>query len=118
MVPEYLGIADIGISYIPINEFFDRQPALKTLEYLAGGLPVIATNTAGNRLFIKHGYNGLLTGDDEDGLAQAIESLAADRKLREELACNSRGSVKDFDWTQIVKGQLLPVYETVLARLE
>ena len=117
-VPEYLSIADIGVSYIPINEFFDCQPVLKTLEYLASGLPVVATNTSGNRVSVRHGYNGFLANDYENDFAQSMASLVADAKLRQRLACNSRSSVNRFDWMRIEKDQLLPAYEVIWNRSE
>lgn len=113
-VPEYLKMADVGISYIPINDFLDCQPSLKTIEYLAAGLPVIVTNTAGNRLFVKHGYNGLLVNDDENNVAEAITSLATNTKLRRQFANNSHSSVSNFDWMLIVKDQLIPAYKSLL----
>ena len=113
-VPIYLSIADIGISYIPINDFLDPQPPLKTLEYLSAGLPVIATNTTGNRIFIKHGYNGLLIGDDEESLAEAIKLLVTEPELRRQLARNSHKSIKHLDWRRIVKNHLIPVYAKVI----
>ena len=113
-VPEYLKMADVGISYIPINDFLDCQPSLKTIEYLAAGLPVIVTNTAGNRLFVKHGYNGLLINDDENDIVEAIESLMINTELRRQFANNSHSSVSNFDWMLIVKDQLIPAYKNLL----
>ncbi|MCC2631391.1 MAG: glycosyltransferase family 4 protein, partial [Patescibacteria group bacterium] len=44
-VPSLLAEADCGLAYVPITPWFNPQPPLKTLEYLASGLNVVATKT-------------------------------------------------------------------------
>ena len=74
-VRDYISAADIGISYVPINESFSYNPPLKTFEYLACGLPTIATATESNRRIIDDGFNGILTSDNPEYLADAIINL-------------------------------------------
>jgi len=113
-VPKFLSAADIAVSYIPIIPAFDAQPPVKTVEYLACSLPVIATDTKGNKRFIVHEWNGLLTKDDPDSLSKAIVRLAQDANLRATLSRNARSSVKNYDWTTIVKERILPAYQKIL----
>lgn len=113
-MPAYLNAADIAISYVPITPQYDLQPPLKTVEYLASGLPTIATDTLGNRGFIKDGYNGLLVDDDIVSLADAMTKLIENEELREKFKKNSRNSVFEYDWKNIVENKLIPVYEKVL----
>jgi len=113
-IPDYINSADIGISYVPITPEYNVQPPLKTVEYMACGLPTIATNTLGNRRFIKNGFNGLLVKDNPDDLAKAIIRLVGDKKLRDKITKNSRNSVKEYDWENIVKKKLIPVYNKKL----
>ena len=61
-------LCEVGVSYIPINEYFDIQPATKTHEYLANGMYVIATNTSENRKIININ-NGALIEDSSDEFA-------------------------------------------------
>ena len=107
-LPEY----DLGLSYIP-SGIYETAPALKTLEYLACGLPVLATNTHGNRMFVKQGINGFLA--DESLFAQQIVEIVSQVELPE-IRQNARVSVASFDWKKIVNERLLPVYRNLLEK--
>jgi glycosyltransferase involved in cell wall biosynthesis len=113
-VPIHLAAADCFISYVPITPEFDIQPPLKTVEALATGLPVIATNTLGNRRFICDGENGVLTGDDAPSISSAMLLMMRDASLREKVQNNARKSVEEHDWKKIVSQKLLPAYERIL----
>lgn len=60
---KYFDQANIGVSHIPITEYFDCQPPTKTFEYLLSGLCVIGTNTTENKKIINNS-NGVLINDD------------------------------------------------------
>ena len=113
-MPNYVAAADIGLGYVPITSQYDLQPPLKTVEYLASGLPVVATKTKGNMLFVLHEANGLLSEDDHNAIADQIVCLATKPALREELASRARSSVEHYDWNRIVEDMLLPVYQRAL----
>lgn len=74
----YLKESNIGVSYIPITNYYNYQPATKTYEYLMSGLPVIATSTFENRIIINKS-NGVLIDDNPvsfcNGLSQIYESI-------------------------------------------
>jgi len=114
LIPNYLNTADIGISYVPITPEFNVQPPLKTVEYLACGLPTIATDTIGNRRFIKNEVNGILIEDTPDAVSYSILRLAKDNALRNKLRKNSRKSIMQYDWKNIVENMLMPVYKNLL----
>lgn len=113
-MPKFLSAADIAVSYVPLVPAFERQPPQKTIEYLACSLPVIATETWGNRQFIVHERNGLLTKDDSNSLSEAIIRLSRDMHLRENLSQRARLSVKDYDWKTIFNRRILPAYQKIL----
>lgn len=113
-VVNYIGIADIGISYIPINENYNYNPPLKTFEYMACGLPTIATNTESNRRIIKDGFNGILVNDIPDHIATAIVNLLKDKKKQLLLMENARKSIMDYDFGHITKSALVPLYRRLL----
>jgi len=115
-MPAFLSAADIAVSYVPLVPAFDKQPPLKTIEYLACSLPVIATETAGNRQFIAHEKNGLLTKDDPNSLSETIIRLSKDADLRATLSRNARPSVKNYDWKTIVEERILPAYKKILSK--
>lgn len=110
-VPAYVRAFDIGAAYVADKPQYRNQPPLKTVEFLASGLPVVATNTPGNRRFVEDRSNGLLSGDTPDEYALAISELCEDSALRADLRERARESVREFDYERIVTDWLIPVYE-------
>ncbi len=114
-IPQYINGADLAISYIPIIREYYNQPPLKTAEYMACQIPTIATNTAGNRIFIKNNFNGLLINDDPPSLAEAILKILADNNLRNKIISNSRKTIiNDYDWLSLTKKGVIPFYFQLL----
>jgi len=60
------------------------------LEAMAVGVPVIASNTLGNRKIVRHKFNGLLfEPDDVKDLKEKIIEVLSDEKLRDILSQNA-----------------------------
>lgn len=114
-VPSYMRCCNVFLSYVPITPEFDIQPPLKTVEALACGLPVIATDTLGNRRFITHRENGFLSGDDASSVKNAMVTVMENESLRKNLEENARPSVRACSWDTIVKEKLLPAYEQLIS---
>jgi glycosyltransferase involved in cell wall biosynthesis len=114
-IQDYVAAADIGFAYVPATPNFEHNPPLKTAEFLAAGLPTVATDTHGNRVYITHEQNGLLAADDPAALAGALCRLLDDPVLRARLVAAARPSVMRFDWRTIVQERLLPVYQRYVA---
>ena len=113
-VHKYITVGDVGLAYVPIVPQYDLQPPLKTVEFLACGLPTVATWTRGNALFIREGENGLLVQDTPEAIAGGLLQLVEDRALCQKLALNARPSVAEYDWKKIVRDKLLPVYRQLV----
>ena len=73
------------------------------LEAMASGLPIITSNVLGVRNVVKNGYNGLLVEPTPQKIADAIEKLIANPKLRKKLAQNGLKEVKKYSWKEIIK---------------
>lgn len=103
---------DAGLAFVP-NTLFETAPPLKTIEYMACGLPVLASDTIGNRIFIEDGTTGLLFSNDPHSIACAIERFA---KLQDREAMSKRALdiAQTFSWKEIVPQRLLPVYDELL----
>lgn len=114
-IPEYTAACDIGFAYVPNIPQFRYQPPLKTAEFLACGLPTIATNTEGNLHFVTHEENGLVVADDTNELAKAIQRIVEEPNLFTTLQNSARSSALQHDWTHIVSTQLIPFYKSILA---
>lgn len=104
---KYFDEANIGISYVPITEYFKYQPPTKTYEYVLSGLYCLATRTFENEQIIKEGVNGYLILDNPVAFADALEYLAKNMTLISEQ--NVRDSLADYTWKNIVSSYLIPI---------
>lgn len=75
--------------------------------------PIIATSVGGNVEIIAHRKTGLLIKPrDVDALLSAMEMLRKDTVLRKKLGDKARAQyVKKFDFDNIVKQHIIPVYK-------
>ncbi len=103
-VPEHLAQADVGLAPFSPAAF----PALrlgwfwspiKIFEYLASGLAVVTIGIQELRELLPGSVARFYTPGDVDGLAHAIEALAADRAALEQMQLASRSLAKSrFTW--------------------
>lgn len=115
-VVNYVGIADIAISYVPINESYNYNPPLKTFEYLACGMPTIATKTISNKNIIDNGVNGILVSDTPDEISNAVIELLSNSEKRKNISQNARGSISNYDYKYLASNYLVPLYKSLLLR--
>jgi glycosyltransferase involved in cell wall biosynthesis len=97
---------NIGISFIPITEYFDNQPPTKTFEYLLAGMAVIATKTKENRRIIND-TNGILINDNSNSFAIGLEKLSKNLAMYNSFSIAS-GSTK-YTWEHIINNTLLNI---------
>jgi glycosyltransferase involved in cell wall biosynthesis len=98
-LPDYLKIANVGISFIPIIPKFDHQPPTKTFEYLLAGIPVIATATNANKQIIND-TNGVLIQDTPESFALGIEKILHNFQYYD--SHKIKQSICDYKWEAIV----------------
>lgn len=79
---------DIGICPLLDTQFSRSKSWIKALEYMARGMPVVASDVEPYRRFITHGVNGFLVKREHEWLA-ALSTLASDDKLRAEMGANA-----------------------------
>lgn len=111
-VPRLLAAADIGLAYVTNKPQYRHQPPIKTVEYLASGLPVVATDTEGNKQFVDE-HTGVLREDTATAYADGITKLARDHTdySTDEL----RDAVSRYDYKYTVEHDLLPIYERIVS---
>jgi glycosyltransferase involved in cell wall biosynthesis len=105
---EYFKNSNIGISYIPINTYFDHQAPLKAYEYLLSGLTVLATATKENAKIITK-KNGIIIGDSVEDVYIGLKKIYNNRSLY-----NSESIQKDaqkYSWENIVRENMIPYIE-------
>ncbi|MBW7901197.1 MAG: glycosyltransferase family 4 protein [Rhodocyclaceae bacterium] len=92
-----LASAHIGIAPMRDDDWSRGKCALKVLQYMAAGLPVVSSGCGANARIVEEGVNGFLAGDEETW-ANRIADLAADAGLREAMgAAGRRKAAADFD---------------------
>jgi glycosyltransferase involved in cell wall biosynthesis len=76
-----ISAADIGISWVPDDDWSRGKCGLKVLQYMAAGLPVVANPVGVHREIIVHGETGFLADTPEEWI-HAVGRLMHDRELR------------------------------------
>ena len=101
----FVAKSNIGISYIPITEYYNFQPPTKTFEYLLSGIPTLATQTFENAQIINK-TNGVLTQDTPESFGEGLNKIIL--QYQNYNADEIIGSVKDYTWDNIITNNLEP----------
>jgi len=103
-VPDYLAAADLAI-YPYRDSLINRAKcAGKIVEYMAMGLPIVASRVGQNVEYIEHGTSGLLAEPgDADSFAQMMLAMLSDPQKAKAMGAAARGRVwARFDWDRLV----------------
>ncbi|MEI8244740.1 MAG: glycosyltransferase family 4 protein [Lentisphaerota bacterium] len=92
---EYLIRSHIGVMPLTDDDFSRGKSAFKIIQYLAAGLPVIASPVGENRNVIADGENGFLA-DSPDEWADVLRKLYRDHELYSKVAAAARKSSSDY----------------------
>lgn len=103
-VPGLLASMDVGVAPYPNLAGFYFSP-LKVYEYMAAGLPVVASRVGDLSELIQDRVDGfLVTPGDSAGLAAALDRLRSDRDLRTRMGSAARSKVlRSHTWDIVVK---------------
>ncbi len=80
---------DLGIYPLPKNSWVDGKSGLKAIQYLAFGIPTVATNVGNTPNVITHDEDGLLVESRQEWL-YALEKLVKNKVLRREMGKKAR----------------------------
>jgi glycosyltransferase involved in cell wall biosynthesis len=83
---------DIGIMPLPDNEFTRSKCGLKLIQYMASGLPVVASPVGVNREIVEDGTNGYLASSDDDWFRK-LDRLIRNPDLRRNFGKAGRAKV-------------------------
>ncbi|MGI9018271.1 MAG: glycosyltransferase family 4 protein [Euzebya sp.] len=108
-LPRYHASADIFVSPATGGESF----GIVLLEGMAAGLPVVASNIPGYRTVMTDGVQGrMITPGNSIALADALEALLSNSKLRQAMAAEGIRTAKEYSWP-IVGAQVEQMYRRV-----
>ena len=101
-----LKIATIGVVPNTGDSAMNRYTSpLKVLEYMAAGLPIVASDLKVLREVLVENENAIFfRPDNERSLAMKISSLLEDEKQRVELSANNLRKAKSYSWEMRAKG--------------
>jgi glycosyltransferase involved in cell wall biosynthesis len=88
-----LQTSDIGVMPLPDMEWTRGKCGLKLLQYMAVGIPCVASPVGVNRDIISDGHNGFLAATDEEWYARLI-ALCRDPAMRSEIGRAGRNTVE------------------------
>jgi glycosyltransferase involved in cell wall biosynthesis len=114
-IPGLLREAHIGWSVLPDIALFNISLPNKIFEYLACGLPFVASNMCNIRhLFWKNPAALIFQDEDAEGIASLIQSAFPDRERLNELKQRARETfLNRFTW-ESEESKLLDVYKTMI----
>jgi len=117
-IPRALQDAHVGLSPLPDIEAYRVSSPTKVLEYMAMGLAVVASHIRAHREVLENGQTALLfRPDDPEDLADRLQRLYADPKMRERLAEAASQASQAYDWEKLL-GELEKKIEFLLSRAE
>ena len=99
---------DIGVYPLAIDQWVLGKSGLKAIQYMAFGLPTVATDVGTTARIIQHKENGWLVKTNEEWV-HALESLVNSPELRRKLGTSARLTVFDNYSTQAIKSNYLNI---------
>jgi glycosyltransferase involved in cell wall biosynthesis len=103
---------DIGVYPLATEDYVLGKSGLKAIQYMAFGLPIVATEAGTTPLLIENGVNGILVKTQEQWLS-ALETLVAQPDLRRRLGEAARQTAVEKYSTRAISSQ----YRDVLQQL-
>jgi glycosyltransferase involved in cell wall biosynthesis len=103
-VPGWLASMDVAVAPYPKRKDFYFSP-LKVYEYMAAGLPVVASRIGQLAELIQEGENGLLCPPgDARALANTLCGVLSNPRLRADIGQAARNTVlRNYTWGKIVR---------------
>ena len=105
---------DIGIMPL-VDEPFERgKCGYKLIQYMACGLPVVASPVGVNRTIVQHGVNGFLADSPEEW-KHALRTLLNDAALRQRMGAAGRARVEQHYCLQVTAPGLINILQSLPA---
>jgi glycosyltransferase involved in cell wall biosynthesis len=105
-LPELLAGADVGLAASAPVPFRRYAAPLKVVEYMAAGLPVLATEGTEAGASVARAGAGLAVPYDAASVERALARLLGDPQLRAELGARGAEHSRGLDWRALVAREL------------
>ena len=100
-IPDFLSGVHVGVLPFPNEEKFQVCSPIKLFEYMAAGLPILATRISCHTDVLKEGpYVFWAESANEDGLLQALSSLWRQRHTLEDLSMEAISAAQAWTWRE------------------
>ena len=95
---------DIGIYPLPRDdEWVLGKSGLKSIQYMALGIPTVATNVGNVKKIIKHKYNGFLVNNQKEWIESLVKLLKSEN-LRKKIGTRARKTIiQNYSMNKIYK---------------
>jgi len=107
---------DIGVMPLADSQWSRYKCGLKILQYMAAGIPAVASPVGVNSEIICDGENGFLA-DTPARWTQVLDTLIADRELRRRIGAAGRRTVEESFSVQSQLPALVEVFEQTVQRV-
>lgn len=104
---------DVGIMPLPDEPWERGKCGFKLIQYMACGLPVVASPVGVNREIVEPGINGFLADTTEQWI-QALRTLLLDAALRHRLGRAGRSKVEDHYSLQVTAPRLIDLIQSII----
>jgi L-malate glycosyltransferase len=104
---------DIGLYPLPQNEWVLGKSGLKAIQYMAFGLPTVATNVGTTPRIIEHMVNGVLVKEEHEWV-EALEMLINKPDIRKKLGEKARQTVLENYSTDVIGSQYLAILDDIM----
>jgi glycosyltransferase involved in cell wall biosynthesis len=111
---ETVGGVHIGMMPLPDEPFTRGKCALKALQFMATGRPVVVSPVGVNTDIVKDGENGMVAASEDEWVAK-LERLCDDAALRRALGAAGRRTVEEGFSASVSAAKLATAVKTVLA---
>lgn len=111
-LPSILGDADIGIVPTKNSNFSDDTISMKSLEYMALGIPIVISSTKAHRFYFDDAIVKFFEPENKVELARGVISLYDNKNERESLVKNAHSFMQLHGWQEHKK-----VYLNIVDRL-
>jgi L-malate glycosyltransferase len=110
---EDLQAIDIGVYPLPLDDWVIGKSGLKAIQYMAFGLPVVASDAGITSRVVRDGETGVLVRTEGEWL-EALERLMRDPGLRRRLGEAGRRDVLQKYSTQVIAGEYRRVLQETM----